>query len=205
MPIDAYPKTVTLKDQTEVMIRPVAQSDVAPLVEFFESLSDEERLYVRHDLGEPGEVRKWAEEVDLNSAIPLVALDGDTVAANGTLFMKSHAWIRHVAQIQIVTAPAYRGKGLGAMLSRELVGLAEERDIEKIQASVIEDNVGAVRMFETLGFKTVAVLEGMIKDRSWKNRNLAVMVNDVANLTQVMESWIQESMLASHRVPGDGA
>ena len=29
--------------------------------------------------------------------------------------------------------------------------------------------------------------------------------NDVANLTQVMEEWLQESMLPSHRVPGDGA
>ena len=30
----------------------------------------------------------------------------------------------------------------------------------------------------------------MVKDQTGKSRNLAIMVNDVANLGQIMEEWI---------------
>ena len=205
MLLDAYPKTVTLKDGTNVVLRPLARGDFDQLYAFFKSLPEEDRVYFRHDVGDPELVRKWTEEIDLARVIPLVALAGEEIIADGSLHTVSHEWVRHVAHIRLVIARSHRSKGLGGLISRELVALAEERDIEKLQASIIEDNVGAVRMLEALGFKTVAVLEGMVKDRSWKNRNLAIMINDVANLTQTMEEWIQESMLPSHRVPGDGA
>lgn len=205
MASDAYPKTVTLKDGTSVVIRLLGRGDFDQLLAFFESLPDEDRLFLRHDVRDPELVRKWTEDLDLTHVIPLVALDAGELVASGSLHTIPHEWVRHVGHIRLVTARSHRNKGLGGLIARELVALAEERNLEKLQASVIADNVGAVKMLQTLGFKTAAVLEGMVKDRSWKSRDLAIMVNDVANLTQIMELWIQESMLASHRVPGDGA
>jgi len=187
------------------VIRPLAQDDFDPLFEFFKTLTDEDRVFLRHDVSDPEVVRSWTEEVDFERVIPLVAFDGSELVGNGSLHFMRHGWTQHVGHVRLVTARSHRGKGLGGLIARELVALAEERNIEKLQAQVINDNVGAVKMFETLGFKTVAILEGMVKDRAWKSHDLAIMVNDVANLTQVMEQWIQESMLASHRVPGDGA
>jgi L-amino acid N-acyltransferase YncA len=202
---DAYPKTVTLKDGETVTIRPLAREDFEPLLAFFRSLADEDRVFLRHDVTDPEIVRKWTEEIDFARVIPLVALDGDEIVGNGSLHFMRHGWTQHVGHIRLVTARSRRNKGLGGLITRELVALAEERNLEKLQAQVIQDNLGAVKMFETLGFTTVAVLEGMVKDRSWNSRNLAIMVNDVSNLTQVMEEWIQQAMLASHRVPGNGA
>ena len=205
MLIDAYPKTATLKDGTSVVIRPLAPEDFDPLLSFFAALPEEDRIFLRHDVSDPKVVRKWTEELNLDRVVPLVALDDDQLVANGSLHIMPNECMRHVGHVRLVTARSHRSKGLGGLLTRELVAFAEERNLEKLQAHVIEDNIGAVKMFETLGFKTEAVLSGMIKDRTWKTRNLAIMVNDVSNLTQVMEEWIQESMLASHRVPGDGA
>jgi len=205
MLIDSYPKTVRLKDGTSAVIRPLARDDFDELLAFFQSLPEEDRIFLRHDVRDPELVRKWTEELDLAHVIPLVALDDDELIASGSLHIIPHECMQHVGHVRLVTARSHRNKGLGGLMTRELVALAEERNLEKLQAHVIKDNVGAVRMFETLGFKTMAVLEGMIKDRTWRARDLAIMVNDVANLTQIMEEWLQEAMLPSHRVPGNGA
>ena len=203
--LSQYPKTMTLKGGARVTIRPLTRDDFDQLHSFFVSLPDEDRLFLRHDVSDPEVIRKWTEELDHDRVIPLVALDEDEIVADGSLHIMPHEWTRHVGHIRLVTAKPYRGKGLGGLLTRELVTLAEARNLEKLQAYVIEDNLGAVKMFEKLGFKTAAVLEGMVKDRSWRNRNLAIMVNDVANLSQIMEDWIQQSMVPAYRVPGDGA
>ncbi|MBU0640873.1 MAG: GNAT family N-acetyltransferase [Planctomycetes bacterium] len=205
MLIDAYPKTVVLKDGTEIVIRSLARGDFEQLLDFFTALPEEDRVFLRDDVRDPELIHRWTEQLDLARVIPLVAYDDSELVGSASLHIMPHECMRHVGHVRLVTARSHRHKGLGALMTRELVALAEERALEKVQAHVIEDNLGAVRMFEKLGFKTVAVLEGMVKDRSWKTRNLAIMVNDVANLTQIMEQWIQESMLPSHRVPGDGA
>lgn len=90
------------------------------------------------------------------------------------------------------------------MLTRELVDAAAEMDIEKLQAHVMEDDVGAVKMFAALGFKSEAVLHGMVRDRLGHKHNLAIMVSDVASLSQTIEDWIQDSMIPAFRVPGGG-
>jgi L-amino acid N-acyltransferase YncA len=113
--------------------------------------------------------------------------------------------MQHVGHVRLVTARSHRHKGLGGLMARELVALATERDLEKLQAHVVQDNLGAVRMFETIGFATVAVLEGMVKDQSGKSRNLAIMVNDVANLGRIIEDWIHDTIQPAYRVPGGGA
>ena len=201
----AYPKTLTLKDGSSVVVRPLAKGDFESLLAFFDALPEEDRLFLRHDVHDRDLVRRWTEELDLSRVIPLVALDDDHFVASASLHFMAHDWIKHVGHIRLITARSHRNKGLGGLLARELVALAEERNLEKLQAHVIEDNISGVRMLEAIGFKTAAVLEGMVKDRTWKTRNLAIMVNDVSNLTQLMEEWIQESMLPSHRVSGDGA
>jgi len=205
MPTDVYPKAAKLKDGTDIVIRPLARDDFDRLHLFFRSLPEGDRIFLRHDVSDPEMIRKWTEELDFSRVLPLIALEKGEIVGNGSLHMMNHGWMRHVGHVRLVTANTHRHKGLGGLLSRELVALAEAQNLEKLQAHVIEDNRGAVRMFEAVGFKTAAVLEGMVKDQTGRERNLAIMLNTVANLSRVMENWIQEMMLPSHRVPGDGA
>lgn len=202
---EVYPKSAKLKDGRNIVIRPLAQDDFDRLHLFFRALPEGDRVFLRHDVRDPEMIRKWTEELDLEHVVPLVALDGDDIVASGSLHIMAHGWMRHVGHVRLVTARTHRQQGLGGIIARELVSLAATRNLEKLQAHVIEDNRGAIRMFEAVGFETVAVLEGMVKDQTGKERNLAIMVNSVANLTRLMEEWIQEMMLPSHRVPGDGA
>ena len=200
-----YPKTLKLKDGAPVVIRPLEHGDFDQLLGFFGALPEEDRLFLRHDVRDPEVIRKWTDELNMDRVVPLVALDHDEIVGNGSLHIVPHEWMRHVGHIRLVTARSHRNKGLGGLITRELVALASDLQLEKLQAHVIEDNVGAVKMFKAVGFEVVAVLKGMVKDRTWRNRDLAIMVNDVANLDRILEDWLQFSMQPGYRVPGGGA
>jgi len=200
----AYPKEASLKDGHRVMLRPLNNGDFEKLYAFFQALPEEDRLFLRHDVTNPEIVRRWVEQIDFDRAIPLVAEDGGKVVADGTLHLANHGWSRHVGHIRLVTARTHRGVGLGTVIARELVALAEERELEKLQVQVIQNNIGSVKMCERVGFKMEAVLKDLAKDQRGQRRNLAIMTSDVADLSQIMEDWIQDSMLAQYRVPGEG-
>lgn len=204
MLLDAYPKEATLRDGRRVVIRPLANGDFDKLYAFFQALPPEDRLFLRHDVTDPAVVQTWVANIDLNRALPLVAEEGEKIAADGTLHFARHGWSQHVGNVRLVTAATHRQVGLGTIITRELVALAEERGLEKLQTHIIEDDVGAARLFRRLGFKPAAVLRELVKDQGGNKRNLAIMTNDVADLGRIIEDWIQDSMIPGFRA-GEGA
>lgn len=200
-----FPKTVTLRDGRTAVLRLLARGDSEKLHAFFQALPEQGRLFLRHDVRDPALIRRWTEELNLESVIPLIAEEGDTVIADGTLHIETHSWMQHVGLIRLVIAETHRNVGLGTLIARELVAIAEQRNLEMLQAHVIEDDRRYVKMFQTLGFETAAVLNGVVKDQDGNNRNLAIMINDVANLGRALEDWIHDSMIPAYRVPGAGA
>jgi ribosomal protein S18 acetylase RimI-like enzyme len=204
MPLTVYPKEIPLKGGMKVVIRPLEKGDHDRLFDFFQALPPEAKMYLRHDVTDPSVVREWATKIDLDRVIPLVALDGETIVADGTLHIATHGWMQHVGHLRLVVAPKYQRTGLGTVLAHELVEIAQHKGLEKLQAHVIESNAGALRMFERVGFERAAVLPDLVKDRHGQNQNLVVMVNDVERLSQIMEDWIQDTMLPSLRGSGEG-
>jgi L-amino acid N-acyltransferase YncA len=204
MSIEGYPKEATLKDERVVTIRPLTHADFDKLRAFFEALPEEDRLFMRHDVTDPEVVAQWVGQIDFDRVIPLVAEESDKIVANSTLHLATHGWATHVGHIRLATARTHRHVGLGTLIAREMVLLAEKRNLEKLQSQVIEDNVGSVRLFENLGFKVVAVLKDLVKDQKGKKRNLAIMIADVADIERILDDWIQDSMIPAFRVPDDG-
>ena len=200
----AYPKNVTLRGNRQVVLRPLGPDDFEPLCAFFHNLPEDDRTALRDDVTNPELIRRWVANRDMRKVIPIVALDGKSIVADGTLHLDTHGWMMHVGEIRIVTAASHRRLGLGAILARELVALAEERGLEKLQARVIEDALGTVRMFQRIGFKTAAVIPDLVKDLHGNRHNVAVMVSSVRDLDKVMEDWFMDAMIPSYRMPGGG-
>jgi len=199
---DAYPKIAVLKNARKVTIRPLGRGDFEKLYAFFQDLPEEDRLFLRHDVGDPELIRRWTEEPDFARVLPLVAEHEGRIVADGTLHITRHGWMQHVGHLRLAVAVSHRRAGLGAHMARELVSLAEDRKLEKLQVHLIEDHPGPIRMFQAVGFEVVAVIKDLVKDRDGRKRNLAVMINDVAHLGRLMEDWIQDSMIPAYRVPG---
>jgi RimJ/RimL family protein N-acetyltransferase len=204
MSLNDYPKTARLKNGQEVILRPLAQGDFARLFSFFQTLPPEDRLFLADDVSNADLIHRWTQELDFSRVFPLVAVDENRIVADGTLHMVPQGWMRHVGQIRMVTAPTHRRIGLAAVMVRELVALAGELKLERIQAHVIADSADAVRMFEAVGFKQAAVVKNLVKDQHGHERDLAIMINDVASLTQILEDWIQDSMIGPSRGSGEG-
>jgi L-amino acid N-acyltransferase YncA len=201
MEIDGIPKEVTLKSGRRVKIRLLNGEDFEKLLGFFKGLPDSNRLFLQHNVSDPELIRKWTQRIELEQMIPLVAEDGGKIVAMGTLHMSPYGWMQHVGQIRLAIAPTHRSVGLGTLVARELVQQAEDRNLEKLYANVIESDVVSVKMLQRLGFKSAAVLKDLVKDQAGKKHNLAIMMNDVADLGRILEDWIQDSMVSGSQVP----
>lgn len=199
---DAYPRQVLLKAGRHVTIRLLQRNDNDALLAFFGGIPEQDRVYLQHDVTDPALIGKWTKSIDLDRAIPLVAEDEGKIVADGTLHLSPHGWARHVGQIRLLISTSHRHLGLGTLLARELVQLAEDRNLEKLYANVIEDDAVSIKLLQRLGFKIAATLKDLVKDQHGKTRNLLIMVNDVAEVGRLLEDWIQDTMVSAYRVPG---
>ena len=187
-----YPMEVPLRDGMVVRIRAMELKDGPAVLEFFRALPEEDRLFLRDDVTRPEWLDRFARQIDYNTLVPLVAEHGRKVVGNAALYRPLHGWSVHVGEIRVAVARSFQGKGLGTVLARELTRIAVEGGLEKLVASVVDNQIGAKRAFEKLGFRPEAVLKGHVKDIHGAKRDLVIMANDVSYIWEAMESLVQD-------------
>lgn len=184
--VKEYPKTITLKDGTKVTIRPMEKGDVDDLFGFFERVPKEDRLFLRDDVTDIKVIQEWADTLDYEKVLPMVAIESGTIVADATLHRRQKGWTSHVGKVRLVVDRAFRGKGLGSKMVLELINIAEKAGLEKLVAEVMDSQEPAKRAFERLGFKEEAKLSNYVKDKSGKAHDVAIMVHD---LTPMWEEY----------------
>jgi RimJ/RimL family protein N-acetyltransferase len=193
MPLRDYPKTAAVASGREVLLRPMVPEDERPLREFFLRLSPEDRLFLKDDVTDPAVVRQWAESLDYERVIPLLAVFGDRIVGDATLHRRAGGWSPHVAEIRVVVDSEWRGKGLGALLAREIFHLALSLKLEKVIALMMDSQRGAIEVFRALGFTQEAVLRNHARDQSGAKHDLVIMSEDVETFWRRLEDAIAES------------
>ena len=116
----AYPKQVALGTEGPTVIRPTIAGDEMALLEFFLRVPDEDCFYLKDDVTSPAVFRRWAEGLDYSRALPLLALVGSRIIADGMLHRRRSGARRHIGEIRIVVEPEHRHKGMATALMREL-------------------------------------------------------------------------------------
>jgi len=188
-----YPKTKKLKDGTTVTLRPMAKSDEKALYEFFISLRPEDRLFLKDDVTDPKVIHEWAQHINYEKIIPILAFIDDKVVGDATLHRASHGWSQHVGEIRMVISPEYRRKGLGLILAKEIFLLAQYLGIEKVEAEMMDSQEGAIRVFETVGFKKEAQLKDYVKDLQERKHDLIIMTQDISKLWEYMDKMLLDA------------
>jgi len=178
MLLDRYPQKVTLKDGTELVLRAMNKQDDRALMDFFESLEDEDRLYLRNDVSSYRVVREWFNNLNYKRVFPLLAVEDDRIVANATLHRKPYGWMRHVGEIRIVVSPDFRKRGLARTMFTELIETAAEAGLEKLTAEMALSQTGAIAVFRKAGFQDEAILKGYIRDAKDESHDLLVMTLD---------------------------
>jgi RimJ/RimL family protein N-acetyltransferase len=192
MNLGAYPIEVPLRGGGRVRLRPMELNDGPAVLEFFCALPEDDRLFLRDDVTRPEWLERFVRQIDYNRVVPLLAERGHQVLGNATLYRSLHGWSTHVGEIRVAVARAAQGQGLGTRLARELVRIAVEAGIEKMVAAVVDNQVGAKRAFEKLGFHPEAVLKGHVKDIHGSKRDLVILANDVSHIWESMESLLRD-------------
>lgn len=169
-----------LKNGTQVILRPMVNTDRMAVGEFFAKLTPSVLQYVRHDVTDPNVLDKWFQELNYEKVFPLLAFDGNRVVGNATLHRVGYGWRKHLGTVRIVVDPDFHEKGLGTLMINELVDLAHEFGLEKLMVEFPLKALGALSMFKKAGFSPRAVIEGLMKDRHGQNLDVVIMVMDVA-------------------------
>jgi L-amino acid N-acyltransferase YncA len=109
----------------------------------------------------------------------LLAFRGANVVGCATIATDPLSWSAHVAELRVVVATAARGSGLGRVLSQAVGELAVQSGIEKLVAHMTPDQIGAVTVFETMGYRAEALLRDHVKDGDGVKHDLVILSLDV--------------------------
>jgi L-amino acid N-acyltransferase YncA len=189
--MEDYPKTVQLKDGAKVSLRVMINDDVDEVIEFFQALPDEDRLYLRSDTKDPENVRRRFGSLNHDTRFPILALVNDKIIGIATLLRAESGWMRNLGVIRVVITKAFQRKGLATILTRELFFQALKRKLYKIQAELMDTQHSAMTAFERLGFRKEATLKKHVTDVKGIRRDLVIMTLDVEDLWYLMEDYIK--------------
>ncbi len=186
IPLDRYPKQIALRDGTRLTFRPMSREDADRLWEFFNQIPPDDKVYLREDVSRKDVIERWAESLDYERILPILALDGDRVVGDTTLHRQKTGWKQRVGMLRIQIATDYRHRGLGTAMLREMRHLAEKSALRHIVAEVIEEQEGAIRAFEKLGFRRAVVYRNFVNDSKGRLHNLVVLVYSMARSDEEM-------------------
>lgn len=174
--ITTFPKTISLDDGTPVTLRPLLKTDEADLLEYFASIAPEDRLCLKDDVTDPKIIENWIYEIDYDNLLPIIALHHGKIVADGTLHFNPIGWTRHQAELRLTTSPQLRVRGLGTALLQNLIDIATQLGLEQISIEIPPRLDKAFYLFEKMGFKEVANLQGFVKDLEGNESDLVLMV-----------------------------
>jgi len=162
--VQKYPKDIKLKDGSKSKLRPLRKDDEKGFHEFFSAVPERERMFIKHRITDTQVIKGWCENIDLNRHFPLLALIDNKIVGDVTLHQQQGGWKRHVGRVSVLVLPQYRGRGLARALVGEVVELARNLGLEKVEAEFIGEQEAAIKMFAMLGFSNLVRLEEYVKD-----------------------------------------
>ena len=163
--VPAWPHAITLKDGSEVRVRPLAPDDGPELAAAVERLSPESRY--RRFLSpvprlSPSQLRSLT-DVDHHSREALIAYDptsrrGLAVARWGVLVDDPNT-----AEVAVAVADEKQRLGLASALLSMLLERARAEGLHEARASTLADNRGALRLLDRFGFRRTRTEGGVLE------------------------------------------
>lgn len=162
--LQKLPKDISLKDHSKVTLRPLTPTDEEAFHEFFLAVPEQERMFIKHRVMDRAVIHEWCQMIDLGRNLPLLAVAGGRIVGDATLHQQLGGWKRHVGRVSVLVHPQFRGRGLATALVQEIVEIARNSGLEKVEAEFIGEQEAAIKMFALLGFSQLVRLEDHVKD-----------------------------------------
>ncbi len=174
-----YPKDIKLKDGTKTRLRPLRKDDEKAFHDFFRAVPEGERMFIKHRVTQPEVIRDWCQNIDLGRNLPLLAVMEGKIVGDATLHQQLGGWKRHIGRVSVLILPQYRGRGLARAMISEIVGIARNLGLEKVEAEFIGGQEAAIKMFAMMGFSNLLRLENYVKDMQAISHDYVLMGVDL--------------------------
>src|SRR5580700_4952207 len=156
-----YVSQFTMKEGTEVTLRPIRPEDEPLMSEFHETLSDLS-VYMRYFSALSLSLRVAHERlvricfVDYDRVMALVVDHKDEATGQHRILgvgrlIKLHT--KNEAEVAILVSDQFQKQGLGIELLRRTVQIARDEKLSSISAEMLRDNVSVQRVFRKVGFR----------------------------------------------------
>lgn len=185
-----FPKEIRLKSGEKVILRPMVKEDEKKLHTFFVKLDKKDRLFLKHDVTDHKVIKSWAENLNYEHVIPILAEIDDRIIGDATLHQLTTVGPPDIGEIRIVIDKDFRRRGLGKRMAREIYYLALSMKMNKLIAEVVEDQDHLIKTCETLGFRRDKVLKDKAINLHGEKHNLVIMSEDVDALWKTIEDLI---------------
>jgi acetyltransferase len=172
---DVEQKTVKLKDGSEVLIRPMRSDDLERSFTFFQTLSKENRVYLRRDITKRHLVERRIRDMEAGEVRRIVAVVDDKIVADGALELESHGWKADMAELRLIVAHEHQNKGLGQVLAHELYAMAVDEGVREIVVRVMRPQADALTILRRIGFRDETLLPDYVKDRDGNQQDLVLL------------------------------
>lgn len=153
-----------------IIYRKAQEEDAEKIVAFFNIVGGEtnymsfEKDEYSLDVKEQAEVIRGFKGNATNTM--LLAMDGEEIAGLSTITSSHKIKSRHDAELGVVVAKKYQGKGIGTALIRQVIDWVKENGITtRMSLEVRADNIKAVEIYLRFGF----VIEGCKKNSTRLN------------------------------------
>lgn len=174
-----YPRELSLRDQRTLTITPLVPSDWPMLEEFLKAIPNEEHRFFRRNLSGQQRVRRWCSERDYSRSLPLLAWEGSHIVADVTLLREPDSWRSHVGTLRLLVRPDNRNQGIGVAMLDEIIALAGELGLRKLQHECAATQTSLIHFLERSGFRGEAVLREFIRDPQGQLHDMVIMAMDV--------------------------
>ena len=176
-------------DHPGVTVRPIEAGDAPAILSFAGALPPHDLLFLSRDIRSDRVVSAWLRAAGAGAVQSLVAVADGAVVATTALVRDGLGWSGHVAELRLLVAPAWRGKGLGRALLEASVHAAAADGAGKIVAYMTPDQRGAITMFEECGFRAEALLRDHVRDAAGDAHDLVLLSLDIGKAQVLGEAY----------------
>ncbi len=188
-----------LKDGSEILIRSMRTKDLDPLMDFYNSLPQNDRRYFRVDVTDREVMNQRIKLMESGNFLRLIAFSDDKVVATGLLEFSTEDWRKHQCELRTIVDPALRHKGLGTVMLRELYHLAAEKKVERVVVRIMRPQKAARAICHKLGLREEVVLPDYVKDTTGKTQDMIIMTGDMKEFWRELEHFFVDTDWRRHR------
>lgn len=186
-------KTEVLKDGSKVEIRNLSIRDLDRLMDFYRSLPEIDRKYLKVDVLDKEVVEQRLKRIKTGEQLRIIALQGNEIIADGSLELSSEEWRKHQGELRVIVSRPLRRKGLGMVMMRELYFVAAERKVENVVAKFMRPQLAARKICRRLGFYEETIVPDYVRDRLGRKQDLIIMTSNMKDFWREIEHFYSDS------------